>query len=35
VVLGTRGVLSYEDETWRILVAEDVIVTRGSDPATL
>lgn len=35
VVLGTRGVLSYEDATWRILVAEDVIVTRGSDPATL
>lgn len=35
VVLGPRGVVVCEDGAWRVVVADDVVVTRGNEPATL
>lgn len=35
VVVGPRGVLHGDGETWRILQGDDVVVTRGSDVARL
>ena len=35
VVLGARGVLVYENGAWRVLVDQDVIVSRGSELTTL
>ncbi|MFZ1062135.1 MAG: hypothetical protein WAN30_01535 [Acidimicrobiales bacterium] len=35
VVLGPRGVLVADDDAWRVVVGDDVVVTRGSEPTTL
>jgi cyanophycinase-like exopeptidase len=35
VVLGERGVVAHENGTWRVVVSEDVIVSRGTEVTAL